>query len=151
MFPKNFSNNSNLDDSGIFLPVFPSRTNLKLHNLSVELSTFHIFPNIITKIIKNLDLPKASSPDSITVVVLKNCEPELSFIQAKLFNKCLKESCFPDYWEVSLVPPVFKNFSKRSTAKNYHLVTLLSVVSKVFEKLVDNRVVDHLEKCGLFS
>ena len=151
MFPKNFSNNSNLDDSGIFLPVFPSRTNLKLHNLSVELSIFHIFPNIITKIIKNLDLPKASSPDCITVVVLKNCEPELSFIQAKLFNKCLKESCFPDYWEVSSVPPVFKNFSKRSTAKNYHLVTLLSVVSKVFEKLVDNRVVDHLEKCGLFS
>ena len=150
MFPKNFSNNSNLDDSGISLPVFPSRTNLKLHNLSEELSIFHIFPNIITKVIRNLDLPQASSPDCITVVVLKNWEPELSFIQAKLFIKWLKESCFPDYWEVSSVAPVFKNFSKRSTAKNYHLVTLLSVVSQVFEKLVDNRVVDHLEECGLF-
>ena len=30
-------------------------------------------------------------------------------------------------------------------------VSLLSVVSKVFEKLVNNRIVDHLEKCGLFS
>ena len=38
-----------------------------------------------------------------------------------------------------------------STAKNYGLVSLLSVVSKVFEKLVNNRIVDHLEKCGLFS
>ena len=37
-----------------------------------------------------------------------------------------------------------------STFKNYHPVSLLSVVSKVFEKLVNNRLVDHLENCGLF-
>ena len=47
--------------------------------------------------------------------------------------------------------PVFKNVGERSTAKNYRSVSLLSVVSKVFEKLVNNRIVDHLEKCGLFS
>ena len=46
--------------------------------------------------------------------------------------------------------PVFKNVGERSTAKNYRPVSLLSVV-KVFEKLVNNRIVDHLEKCGLFS
>ena len=39
---------------------------------------------------------------------------------------------------------------ERSTAKNYCPVSLLFVVSKVFEKLVNNRIVDHLEKCGLF-
>ena len=42
--------------------------------------------------------------------------------------------------------PVFKNVGERSTAKNYRPVSLLCVVSKVFEKLVD-----HLEKCSLFS
>ena len=47
--------------------------------------------------------------------------------------------------------PVFKNVEERSTAKNYHPVSLLSVVSKVFEKLVNNRIVHHLEKCDLFS
>ena len=47
--------------------------------------------------------------------------------------------------------PVFKNVVERSTTKNYHPVSLLSVVSKVFEKLVNDRIVDHLEKCGLFS
>ena len=47
--------------------------------------------------------------------------------------------------------PVFKNVGERSTAKNYRPVSLLSVVSKVFEKLVNNRIADHLEKCGLFS
>ena len=35
LFAENFSKNSNLDDSGISLLVFPSRTNLKLHNISV--------------------------------------------------------------------------------------------------------------------
>ena len=95
----------------------------------------------------NLDLSKASGSDCISVVVPKNCELELSYILAELFNKWLKESCFPDCWKVSLVIPVFKNVEERSTAKNYRPVSLLSVVSKVLEKLVNNRIVDHLEKC----
>ena len=47
--------------------------------------------------------------------------------------------------------PVFKNVGGRSTAKNYHPVSPLSVVSKVFEELVNNRIVDHLQKCGFFT
>ena len=47
--------------------------------------------------------------------------------------------------------PVFKNIGEKSAAKNYSTVSLLSVASKIFEKLVNNRIVDHLEKCGLFS
>ena len=106
---------------------------------------------MVRKVVMNLDLSKASGSDCIAVVVLKNCEPELSYILAELFNKCLKECCFPDCWKVSSVVPVFKNVGERSTAKNYRPVFLLSVVSKVFEKLVNNRIVDRLEKCGLFS
>ena len=105
---------------------------------------------MVKKVITNLDSSKASGPDCIPVVVL-NCEPPLSYILAKLFNKCLKKSCFLDCWQVSSVVPVFKNVGERSTAKNYRPVSLLSVVSKVFEKLVNNRIVDHLEKFGLFS
>ena len=64
---------------------------------------------------------------------------------------CSKESCFPDCGKVLSVVPIFENVGERSTAKNYCPVSLLSVVSKVFEKLVNNRIVDHLEKSGLFS
>ena len=106
---------------------------------------------MVKKVIMNLDLSKASGPDCIPVVVLKDCEPELSYTLAELFNKCLMESCFPDCWKVSSVVPVFKNVGKRSTAKNYGPVSLLSVVSKISEKLVNNRIFDHLEKCRLFS
>ena len=75
LFAKNFSKNSNLDDSVMPLLVFPSRTNLTLHNISVT-------PKMVKKVIMILDLSKASGPDCLPVVVLKKCEPELSYIQA---------------------------------------------------------------------
>ena len=68
-------------------------------------------------------------------MVLKNSEPELSYILAQLFNKCLKESCSSDCLKVSSMVPIFKNIGEQSTAKNYCPVSLLSVVGKVFEKL----------------
>ena len=141
---KLFAKNSNLDDSGISSLVFISRSNLKLRKISVT-------PRMVKTVITNLDSSKTSGPNCIPVVVLKNCEPELSHILAELFNMSLKESCFPDCWKALSVVPVFKNVGEKCTAKNYRPVSLLSVVSKVFEKLVNNRIVDHLEKSGLFS
>ena len=74
------------------------------------------------------------------MVVLKRCKPEIPFILAELFNKCLKESCFPDCWMVSSVVPVFKNVVDVSAAKNYLPFSPVSVVSKVFEKLTSVNV-----------
>ena len=68
---------------------FPSKINLKLHNITVT-------PTLVKKIIIDLQSSKASGPYRIPVVVLKNSEPELSYISADIFNMCLKESCFPD-------------------------------------------------------
>ena len=45
---------------------------------------------------------------------------------------------------------VFQNVGEMSTAKSYHLVSLISVVSKVFKKLLHNRTVDYPEKCAFF-
>ena len=73
------SNTSNLDGSGISLLAFPSRTNLKLHNISIT-------PKMVKKVTTNLDSSNLSCPDCIPVVVLQNCEPELSYILAELFN-----------------------------------------------------------------
>ena len=56
LFPENFSKNSNLDDSGISLPVLTSRTNLKLYISET--------PKMVKKIM-HLDLSKASGPDCI--------------------------------------------------------------------------------------
>ena len=128
MFAENFFKNSNLDDSGISLPVFPSRTNLKLHNI-------YVTPKMVRKVVMNLDLSKASGPDCIPVVVLKNCEPELSYILAELFSKSLKESYFPDRWKVSSVVPVFKNVGGRSIAKTTTLLVFFVWLPKSLKNL----------------
>ena len=93
LFSENFSQtltNSNLDDSGVSLPVFPSRTNLKLQNISVT-------PKMVKKVIMNLDLSKASGLDCISVVVLKSSEPELSYILAELLDRQEKCDLFSDF------------------------------------------------------
>ena len=61
---KNFSKNSNLDDSGISLSVLSSRTNLKLHNISKT-------PKMVKKVIANLDSSEVSYCDCIPALVLE--------------------------------------------------------------------------------
>ena len=132
------------DDSGVFLPASPSRTNMKQYNI-------HFTPKLVKNVTTNLDLPKVYGLDCISVVLLKNCESQLSYILAELFNVCLKESCFPDCWKVSSDVHVFKNVGERCTDTNNQSVSLLFVVRETFEKLVNNRLVDHLKKCDSFS
>ena len=136
LFAENFCKDS------LSLFVFSSRTNLKLHDISVT-------PEIVKKVIMNLDSSKTSASDCISVVVLKNCEPELPNVLGEIFNKCLKESCFPDCWNISSVFPVFKNGGEGCAVKNYHPVSLC-MVSRVFEKLLNNRIVNQQKKCAFF-
>ena len=84
------------------------------------------------------------------MVVVRNYEPKLSYMLAELLNKFRKQSCFPDSWKLSSLVPVFKNVGERSIAKNYDPVSVLFVVSKVLEKLVNNTIVDHLERLSFF-
>ena len=72
------------------------------------------------------------SPDCIPVVVLRKCGSGLLCI--------LNEVC----WKA-------KKVGERSTSKIIDSVSLVSVVSKVFEELGNNRLSDHLKKCVLFS
>ena len=73
------------------------------------------------------------------MVDLKNCESELSYALAELFNKCLKESCSPYCSKVSSVVLIFKNIGEQSTAKNFFLWLLKSLKKP------------YLEKCDLLS
>ena len=85
---------------------------------------------MVKKVVTNLDLSKGF--DCIPVVVLKNWDPELSFILTVFFNMCLKESFFPDSWEVSSVVPVFKNVVEKCTPKTtVQLVFFLWLVRSI--------------------
>ena len=61
-----------------------------------------------------------------------------------------EEVLFSRLLEFSSVVPVCENVDEKSAPKNYFPVSFLIVISKVFGKHVNNRLVDHLEKCSLF-
>ena len=52
--------------------------------------------------------------------------------------------------QVSSVAPVIVSVGKRSIAKNKCPESFLSVAKKIFEKLLNNKMLDHLEICCLF-
>ena len=113
LFAGNFFKNSILHDSGIFLPDFASIANLEWYNILVT-------SKLVKKIIAVLVLSKTSGTDCIPVVVLKNCEPERSYMLTEFFSICLKESCLQNFWKaLSLFPVCFMD-------KTYHPVSLLS-------------------------
>ena len=90
---------------------------------------------MIRKVEMNLNLSKASGPECIPVVFLKNCELEFSYILAKLLYKCLKECCFPDCWKVSSVVPVFKNVGKGLLLKTTVLLVFFLWLVKSLKNL----------------
>ena len=144
LFANRFASNSTLDDSQHTLPDFSSRTDQ-------EISTMRITVRMVARIISQLDASKAIGPDNIPAIVLKKCSAELSPVLSKLYNKCLAESCFPTHWKFSTVVPAYKNSGERSDPGNYRPISLLPITSKVFETLINNRLVKHLEGTGLFS
>jgi len=144
LFAKIFSTNSTLDDSNNFLPDFPTRTNTLLE-------TIEITPSKVASVISDLDPSKATGPDGIPVILFQMCSPELSPILSKLFKKCMSESCFPGTWKQPSVIPVFKNCGERSDPRNYRPISLLPIISKIFETLINTSIVNHLNSQNLFS
>ena len=77
------------------------------------INTFLTTLILVKNVIHNLDLLKASGHDCILVVVLKNCEPQLSYLLDDLFNMCLLEFVFPDCWKVSSEVPILEVYHKK--------------------------------------
>ena len=107
---------------------------------------------MVKKVITNLDSPKMSGPDVFQCwfpgsVSLNFHKCQLNSPIGVWRNLVLQIVGRQHLWSL----PVLRNNGKRSTATHYGLVCLLSVLSKIFEKLVNDRLIDHLKKYGLFS
>ena len=144
LFAKIFSVNSTLDDSNNPLPDFPPQT-------ANSISSFKITVKEVSRLIRDLDSSKATGPDEIPVVVLKNISPEISPILTKLFNRCLKEKSFPSSWKTSSVCPVFKGSGERSDPSKYRPISLLCIISKLFESVLNRHIMKYLNAHSLLS
>ena len=93
----------------------------------------------ILKILKKLDVSKATGPDNIDGVVLKKCHKSLAYPLTLIFNKSYTEGCIPTEWKTANVVPVHKK-GDRSCVENYRPISLTCLIMKVFEKLVRERL-----------
>jgi len=112
--------------------------------------TLHIQANRVKIILKNLDTNKAVGPDNISPFFLKKCAVELATPLATAFNCCLKEKTWPRIWKHAHVVPVHKKCSK-SDPKNYRPISLLSILSKVFERIIDDHIENFFDQNHLIS
>ncbi|CAB4041278.1 Hypothetical predicted protein, partial [Paramuricea clavata] len=94
-------------------------------------------------VLRNLDEEKATGPDKIPAVLLKNCAASIAPSLCELFNKSLSSGQLPSEWKLSNVCPIPKK-SPLHEVSNYRPISLLSLVSKVFERCIYNRLIDHI-------
>ena len=87
---------------------------------------------------------KSGGPDELKPRLLLNILEEISEPLCLLFNRSLKEGVVPGDWKNANVCPIFKNGS-RHLAANYRPVSLTSQICKVFESLMRDVIVRHLE------
>ncbi|XP_063888878.1 uncharacterized protein LOC135115794 [Scylla paramamosain] len=105
---------------------------------------------LVERLLQGLDVQKATGPDNISPHVLKQCARELAVPLTTVFSACLWENTWPLVWKEVRVVPVQKR-SSRSDPKNYRPISLLSVVGKVFERMVADVVCRHLQDNYLLS
>ncbi|CAH2239422.1 jg7296, partial [Pararge aegeria aegeria] len=104
----------------------------------------------VLKVLRNLDVNKASGPDGIPAVVLKTCAPELSPILTRLYRLSLKTTQVPKAWKIANVQPVPKKGS-RADPSNYRPIAITSLLCKSLERVLNNRLLAYLENNELLS
>lgn len=107
------------------------------HNVSTE---------EIRTILKGMRNMKAPGEDGILNIVLKNLGDNSLTLLCNIFNKCLNLSYFPNSWKRSKVIPILKPGKDPTSEKSYRPISLLSSISKIFEKLILSRLDEHIQR-----
>jgi hypothetical protein len=94
----------------------------------------------IKKIIKNLKNSKAPGFDNIPNILLKNLSRKALVFLTHIFNSCFKLSYFPKSWKHANIIPVPKPGKDLSNPSSYRPISLLSSISKSFERVILKRL-----------
>lgn len=114
---------------------------------------FFIFPatgSEVLRTIQNLQNNKSKSYDSITTDCVKKIAFNLVDILTILINRCFETGTFPDCLKIAVIVPIHKKGS-RSDPNNYRPISLLSIFSKIIEKLLKSRLESFLNRENILS
>ena len=106
--------------------------------------------NLVKREINRLRCSKSPGHDQIPVKVIKDAVDLLFKPLATIFNSSMEEGIFPDICNLAMVSPIFKT-GQKSDLCNYRPISVLSVLSKLFEKTVHDQVSTFMKDHGLLS
>ena len=104
----------------------------------------------VYKTLKDIKRSKAVGPDNISTKLLKDSADAITPFLTDIFSSFLHEGIFPNDWKNARISPIYKSGDKEERG-NYHQISILSVVSKLFEKLVYEQVYSNLDENKLLS
>lgn len=97
----------------------------------------------VLKIINNLDINSSSGIDNVNTKTIKCVKHHIVDELTNCINYCLEQGTFPNNLKIAKVTPIFKS-GKRSDPNNYRPISVLPVMSKIFEKILYNRLETYL-------
>jgi hypothetical protein len=100
--------------------------------------------------IKKLKNNKAAGPDGIVAELIKLAETKVVKYLTKLFNKIFQSGTFPLEWTRSIIVPLHKK-GDHSLPDNYRGISLLSIVSKVYTSVLNNRLKQWSEENNIIT
>ena len=103
----------------------------------------------VVKQIKDINPNTSSSKDSIPPKMLKISSETTANISRKLFNDSLETGTFPDNLKLANITPVFKNKDPLNKT-NYRPVSVLPIVTKLFEKIMQKQINGFISNCLLY-
>jgi len=98
----------------------------------------------VLEVLKNIKVDKSPEPDRVYPRILREAREEIAEALAKIFVSSLATGKAPEDWRVANIVPLFKK-GRRDNLENYRLVSLTSVVGKLLEKILRDRMYSHLE------
>ena len=107
---------------------------------SISVSTEEVYSYLLS----NLSTDKATGPDEISAKLLKECSNEIAPSMTALFNKSLSLGKVPQEWKEANVVPIPKKGNIHEVS-NYRPISLLSLVSKFLEQVVNIHVSEFVQ------
>ena len=104
--------------------------------------------DIVLKLLKNIVISKAAGIDNLPGKCLKDGAVFLAKPVTKICNLSIKSRVFPDPYKLAKLKAIFKKES-RMDPSNYRPISLLSLTSKIFEKIVHDQMIDYLAQYNI--
>lgn len=106
--------------------------------------------NEVEEVVMNLKKNKAPGPDGIKAEIIQKAKDEVIPTLTDLYNICLKKGKFPNLWKRADVVIIKKGEDKDpEDPKSYRPICLLSVLGKILERLLCNRLQEHRQEQGM--